>query len=468
MPRYIRTLLSGFALLLIATAFLPAQSAQAQAETCFQETGYCISGRFREYWLQNGGLAVFGYPISAAKEERNRDTGQTYLTQHFERNRFELHTKNARPYDVLLGRLGEDRLIQVGRKWQQEGRERGPLPNCLWFEQTGHNVCNQAGTRGFKRYWESTGLQDPNLNAYQRSLALLGLPLAEAKTETNSSGHTVTTQWFERGRLEYHPNNPEQYVVLMGLLGTELRGSPAPAPQGLKFFWPGVLPLELSLQPQGSFASQTMWMLHFAQPHAKKPDVTITGGAAGDAPGTKVRELTVRGERGTLFRSQSGYVVLWSEYAVIGRTEQEVLSIAEGLVQIDRATMEQRIRPQTDTNTLKYFWPKKSPMTVLHEGSYADKTSFVLNLAWPHAKRPDAIIGSGAIIESAHGQKHSVTVRGQPGTGYTRDGHFAVVWKEAGRDYIVISRSNLREALTLAEDLEVLDLAMFQQRLQRR
>ncbi|HZG66058.1 MAG TPA: hypothetical protein VEZ12_04900, partial [Herpetosiphonaceae bacterium] len=99
------------------------RSARAQDQRCFPETNQCVSGRFRQGWEQNGGLAVFGFPITPQREERNRDTGQTYLTQWFERNRFELHPENAAPYDVLLGRLGDDRLLQIGRDWRQEGRE---------------------------------------------------------------------------------------------------------------------------------------------------------------------------------------------------------------------------------------------------------------------------------------------------------------------------------------------------------
>src|SRR3712207_5559188 len=76
----------------------------------FPETNQCIGGRFRTFWEQNGALPVFGFPINAAADEVNRDTNQTYLTQWVERNRFELHTELAAPYDVLLGRLGDDRL----------------------------------------------------------------------------------------------------------------------------------------------------------------------------------------------------------------------------------------------------------------------------------------------------------------------------------------------------------------------
>jgi hypothetical protein len=53
--------------------------------------------------------------------------------------------------------------------------------------------------------------------------------------ETNSSGDTVLTQWFERARFEYHPNNPAAFRVLLGLLGNEVRGNSAPtlAPSGV-------------------------------------------------------------------------------------------------------------------------------------------------------------------------------------------------------------------------------------------
>ena len=208
-------------LLLLALAPLFAMpQARAADERCFAETNQCISGRFRDYWEQNGGLAVFGYPVSAARNEANRDTGTTFLTQWFERNRFELHPENNAPYDVLLGRLGDDQLVRQGLNWRtfaQGFKQDG----CLWFAETGHSVCNQGQNRGFRAYWESHGLQDPALNRYQRSLALFGLPISEPGLETNTSGDTVITQWFERARLEWHPDKPDAFKVLLGLLGSE-------------------------------------------------------------------------------------------------------------------------------------------------------------------------------------------------------------------------------------------------------
>jgi hypothetical protein len=53
--------------LLVALALLAgvAPVAAQSAERCFPETGICIGGRIRVYWEQNGGLPVFGFPISA-------------------------------------------------------------------------------------------------------------------------------------------------------------------------------------------------------------------------------------------------------------------------------------------------------------------------------------------------------------------------------------------------------------------
>jgi hypothetical protein len=44
-------------------------------------------------------------PISEPRQETT-DGGRTVLVQWFERARFELHSENAAPYNVLLGRLG--------------------------------------------------------------------------------------------------------------------------------------------------------------------------------------------------------------------------------------------------------------------------------------------------------------------------------------------------------------------------
>ena len=124
---------------LAGTLFAPRWSQAQGGRRCFNvpQISNCIEGRFREYWEQNGGLPVFGYPITAATRQQTAEG--TFLTQYFERNRFELHPEKAPPYDVLLGRLGDDLLKQQGLTWQNftRGLQTG---DCLWLKETGHSV----------------------------------------------------------------------------------------------------------------------------------------------------------------------------------------------------------------------------------------------------------------------------------------------------------------------------------------
>jgi hypothetical protein len=73
----------------------------------FSQTGHHIGREFRAYWEANGGIPVFGYPLSEAFEERSPTDGKTYLVQYFERNRLEYHPENeGTPFEILLGLLG--------------------------------------------------------------------------------------------------------------------------------------------------------------------------------------------------------------------------------------------------------------------------------------------------------------------------------------------------------------------------
>lgn len=64
---------------------------------------------FRSYWLNNGGLNVFGRPLSEQFQEVNKADGQTYWVQYFERQRMEWHPNQSNPqYRILLGLLGNE------------------------------------------------------------------------------------------------------------------------------------------------------------------------------------------------------------------------------------------------------------------------------------------------------------------------------------------------------------------------
>jgi polysaccharide biosynthesis protein PslG len=68
---------------------------------------------FRTFWLRNGGLEVFGRPLSEQFQEVNKADGKTYWVQYFERQRMEWHPEIADPnYRILLGLLGNEYSAQ--------------------------------------------------------------------------------------------------------------------------------------------------------------------------------------------------------------------------------------------------------------------------------------------------------------------------------------------------------------------
>lgn len=208
---------------------LPGLQVQAQEDTprCFEQTGYCIAGDILDFWQQNGGLSVFGMPLSPQHGAVIEGTWRQ--VQQFERAQLELHPDNAPPYQILLSRLGAEVLHQQDRNWYAFPRAEGPSEGCRYFEQTGQNVCG-----ALLAAWQSNGI-DLNENGIAgdteaENLALFGLPLSGAMTEQLGDGRNYTVQWFERTRLELHPEQAAPYNVLAGLLGRELE---PPPPLGL-------------------------------------------------------------------------------------------------------------------------------------------------------------------------------------------------------------------------------------------
>jgi hypothetical protein len=162
----------------------------------FEQTGHNLGGEFLRYWQQNGGLAIYGYPLTEAFNEGG------HLVQYFERNRFEMHPENQPPYNVLLGRLGADltkgRVFAGVAPFQSE-------PGHRYFPETGHSLHN-----AFLGYWERHG-----------GLPQFGYPISEELRERSlTDGKEYTVQYFERARFEYHPEyRGTDAEVLLGLLG---------------------------------------------------------------------------------------------------------------------------------------------------------------------------------------------------------------------------------------------------------
>lgn len=77
----------------------------------FAETGHSLKQAFLRFWLREGGLAQFGYPISEELPEISSSDGKVYTVQYFERARLEWHTTEAgTPREVQLGLIGKQAL----------------------------------------------------------------------------------------------------------------------------------------------------------------------------------------------------------------------------------------------------------------------------------------------------------------------------------------------------------------------
>jgi len=204
--RAVQRALLVLALCIVGLGLLPVKTAQAAATRCFAETGFCVSGPILDYWERNGGLPVFGYPISDQHTETVEGTW-TGPVQWFERDRLEDHSREGQ--GVLAGRLGARWLDLQGKPWQTFPGAPGPGdPNqCRFFSETGHILCGR-----FRTYWERNG-----------GLARFGYPITEVFNET-VEGRSYAVQYFERRRMEYHPEHAgTPHEVLLGLLGRDVR-----------------------------------------------------------------------------------------------------------------------------------------------------------------------------------------------------------------------------------------------------
>jgi spore germination protein len=171
----------------------------------FPETGHSLGGAFLKYWRTNGGLPIYGYPLTEEFIETSPTNGKQYTVQYFERNRFEYHPENQPPNDVLLGLLG----VQVtGQRVFPPADNPATGIDTVFFPQVLHTLSNP-----FLGYWQKYG-----------GLAQFGYPISEPVLERSATdGQTYTVQYMERARFEYHPEyTGTDAEVLLGLLGRDI------------------------------------------------------------------------------------------------------------------------------------------------------------------------------------------------------------------------------------------------------
>jgi len=80
----------------------------------FKETAHNLDTGFLAFWKANGGLPVFGYPLSDEFGEQSPTDGVVRPVQYFERARFEYHADASPAHRVQLGLLGTQLLDRSG------------------------------------------------------------------------------------------------------------------------------------------------------------------------------------------------------------------------------------------------------------------------------------------------------------------------------------------------------------------
>lgn len=91
----------------VDAAFAPHEPVvEASGVRYVPETRHLIGGAFRKYWERNGGVTVFGYPISEELVEADGPQGALAVVQWFERARFVFHPDAPTADQVQLSPLG--------------------------------------------------------------------------------------------------------------------------------------------------------------------------------------------------------------------------------------------------------------------------------------------------------------------------------------------------------------------------
>jgi hypothetical protein len=168
---------------------------RAQTEGCefFSETGHYVCDEFLEFYIERGGVEIFGFPLTAAYD----DPLLGLTVQYFQRARMEWHPDNAPPHRLQLGLL----VDELGYSYPPADPQEIPTvpdPNRLYFPETGHVVAD-----AFLDYFREKG-----------GLEIFGYPRSESIYE---DGYHV--QYFQRARMEWHPEDAVGTQVRLTLIG---------------------------------------------------------------------------------------------------------------------------------------------------------------------------------------------------------------------------------------------------------
>ena len=182
MMKFLRSFLEVVIVLSLLLGVIPVQAQDADSHF-FDQTRHNVRGAFWRYYQDvKDANTVLGYPIT---EEFTNSAG--ILVQYFQRARLE--TQNGSVYITPLGTLTYKTGVQLNIN----------NPMACQKYQTGFSVCF-----AFLDFFDDHG-----------GLAFFGYPISPFEYQDN-----IIVQYFQNGRLEWHPSNPDGQRVVTGNLGS--------------------------------------------------------------------------------------------------------------------------------------------------------------------------------------------------------------------------------------------------------
>ena len=166
--------------------------AQGEETRYFEETKHNVSGEFLEFFDGYGGRKIFGYPLTREFEEDGR------VVQCFQRVRMEKYPDLPRGHQVRLALLGEELGYRLPSIPESE-IPRDTHPDKRYFAETGHTV-----SFAFLDFFRENG-----------GLDVFGYPITEWDIEPSGR----ISQYFQRAKMEWYPENPPGQRVQLGALG---------------------------------------------------------------------------------------------------------------------------------------------------------------------------------------------------------------------------------------------------------
>ncbi|HEY8598111.1 MAG TPA: L,D-transpeptidase [Thermomicrobiales bacterium] len=148
--------------------------------TYFPSTGHTLTGDFLHFWAANGGISLFGLPLSEPFTEVSAVDGKPYRTQYFEHARLEYHPEGEATGDpIQIGTLGRDKAA-VARINTAPVAQRANVP-----------VYNPDLFTGIR--WIEVNISEQRLTAYEGDLPIVTTLIRSGKEGWNTPTGTFRT-----------------------------------------------------------------------------------------------------------------------------------------------------------------------------------------------------------------------------------------------------------------------------------